>query len=52
MINNKNTKNTNDTKAKRRSIVEIFGDMAPHSPSGHERMAYVNAAGVVTYIVG
>ncbi len=52
MINNKNTKNTGNTKAKRRSIVEIFGDMAPHSPSGNERMAYVNAAGVITYIVG
>ena len=52
MINNKNTKNTGNTKAKKRSFLELVGETLPHSPSGNQRMAYVNAGGYITYIVG
>lgn len=51
MINNKNTNNKN-ANAKKRSFLELVGETLPHSPSGNQRMAYVNAGGYITYIVG
>ncbi len=51
MINNKNTNNKN-TNTKKRSFLELVGETLPHSPSGNQRMAYVNAGGYITYIVG
>ncbi len=52
MINNKNTKNNKNANTKKRSFLDMVGETLPHSPSGNERMAYVNAGGYITYIVG